>query len=611
MKREEFLKLLKHNVIIADGAMGTMILRLADNPVACIEYENILHPELVKDIHQQYIRAGARLIETNTFGANRISLKRHNLDDKVEEINRKAVQIAKSVIEGNGFVAGSIGPIITSIKDDKELENFGLENVVEEQAKVLIEEGVDLILLETYTNVEQLNKVVSIIRHLTDLPIIASMTINKSGMTYDGYQLNTIYKKILDNGADVIGINCGYGIHALELALEKLSGIDVPISVMPNAGLPHFEGGRIVYGVSEEYFANKAERFVELGAKIIGGCCGSTPSHIEAVARRLKEKKIVHLPRKKKIIAIEKEYGFKKGRLLEHFEKLNHLPIICEIDPPGILNVEKQIKAIEMVKNAGADAISMAENPLATIKMSNFGFAAYLLSKINIDIILHITGRDRNLLGLQSLIMGAELLKISGLLMVTGDPSHAPIGPTNVFDVTSIGLLKLGTSFNNGQNLQGKYIKGETNFSLGCAVNPNVDNFTPQINHLKNKINSGARFTMTQPLFEKEKVDNFIEKVLNFDIKIFIGVFPILSFRIAEYLHNEVPGISIPEKLRTLLKQESDPERQKIKGIEYTKELVKGIIDNKRVDGLYLIAPHSDPFVLSDLVNFIRKELKV
>lgn len=597
---------LKKSVLVADGAMGTMVSQLSPHAVDCIEGLTLTNPELIADIHRQYVRAGAQILETNTFAANRIELARFRLETKTQEINKRAVAIARAEAGTEAYVAGSIGPLRTSAGGDAtEISANDFTGALTGQLETLIGEGVDLIIFETFSDSSDLLDAVRIAKSISNIPVLASMTAGRFGTTTSGEGLALTAKKLIDRGADIIGLNCGYGIRAIEGALEYLSGLGVPLSVMPNAGFPEQTGGRLRYGASEEYLANEAIVLAQMGARIIGGCCGTTPAHIEAISRKLREKRIVVKPRvRHDITPAQEDSAFKPGALLAAFASVN-LPIICEIDPPATLKTERNTGAILAAITAGADAISMADNPLATIKIENMAFAAHIKKLTNARVITHLTGRDRNLLALQSFMLGAHLLGIESLLCITGDPSTLHGGPSNVFDANSLGLIKMAANLNRGRNLLGKEIGVQTDFSIGAAVNPNMTDFSPQVRHLRNKAAAGARFAMTQPLYEAEKVRAFADATRDIGIKIFIGIMPVLSSRTAEYLHHEVPGISIPEALRDALKKKGDPAYQMETGLDHARKLIAEIAPE--ADGLYLIAPHTRPEVLADLVLFAKK----
>ena len=603
--RPQLLQRLKKSVLVADGAMGTMVSQLSAHAVDCIEALSLSNPELIADIHRQYVRAGARIVETNTFSANRISLSRFRLEGKTEEINRAAVRIARAEAGSEAFVAASIGPFYAA--GSAEIAGRApseYRDVREAQVRVLLDEGVDLIIFETFSDVAELLDAVAETKKLTQIPVAASMVASRFGTTAGGEGLSISARRVIDAGADIIGLNCGYGIRAIEGAMEYLANLGVPVSVMPNAGFPEQDGGRLRYGASEEYLAEEAVVLAQMGARIIGGCCGTTPGHIAAISRKLKEKKIVLTPRiRRQIEPAKTDDAFKPGALLSALTE-EKLPIICEIDPPATLKIDKNVDAIRAVMAAGASAISMADNPLATIKIENLAFASHVRCTIKAPVILHVTGRDRNLLGLQSFMLGAHVAGVESILCITGDPSTHHGGPSNVFDVNSIGLVKMAANLNRGKNLLGKDIGTQTNFSIGVAVNPNMTDFSPQVRHLRNKAAAGARFAMTQPMYQGEKIRAFVEATRSLEIRVFVGIMPVLSSRTAEYLHHEVPGITIPHELRDALKARDDLEYQKQVGLEHARTLIDEILPV--IDGLYLIAPHTQPVVLAELVSFAR-----
>jgi methionine synthase I (cobalamin-dependent)/5,10-methylenetetrahydrofolate reductase len=607
MASNDLLALLKDTVLIADGGMGTMVQELSPRPVECVEALNLYNPDLIREIHKEFIAAGAVIIETNTFGANRFALEKFHLEEKVGEINRLGVEIAKSAARPGIFIAGSIGPIrLPGIFAPDEAEPL-VKSAVIEQVKTLVQSGVDLIIIETYPVLEQLQSVLTIVKAETKLPVIASLSPGAQGATFDGVAVADAAASLIRYGADIFGLNCGHGIKAIENGIESIAGLGIPVAVMPNAGLPERVGGRLLYGVSEEYFAEKAVLFTQFGARIIGGCCGITPHHIRAASERLKAEKIVrHKVKRFSLSPVTVEAGFKEGAFLESIKKTS-LPIICEIDPPSRLKTERSIDAICRVHAAGADAVSMAENPLATIRISNLAFAAAVKKRVNTKIILHLTGRDHNIIGLQSIMLGAHVLGIEGLLCVTGDPSHTAGGTSNVYDVDSSGLIKMAAQLNKGRKAWGDDAGLETDFSIGAALNANVKDYSVQVKRLKKKIEVGARFVMTQPLFESDKIDEVSESIKQLGVKVFIGIFPLISLKTAEYLHNEVPGISIPDHILGLLRKNEDSEYQRRAGIECTQELLSKIAC--RADGLYLIAPAGEPELLESIVNFIRVQL--
>ncbi len=601
--RLSLLDRIAKSVLVADGAMGTMVAQLSPRAVDCIEELTLTNPDLISDIHRQYVRAGAQLIETNTFAANPLALARYRLESKTNEINRRAVSLARAEAGPDVYVAASVGPVNAG-SGGEAASMQEVHDALVGQLEPLIAEGIDVIAFETFGDAADLLDAVRIAKKLCAVPVLASMTASRFGTTASGAGLTVTARALVNEGADIIGLNCGYGIRAVEGAIEYLTGLGVPISVMPNAGFPEQVGGRLRFGASEEYLAGEAVVLVQMGARIIGGCCGTTPAHIEAIARKLREKRIVVRPRVRHELAQAAETpSFKPGALLDAFSNVKR-PVVCEVDPPATLKIERNTEAISAIIAAGADAISMADNPLATIRVENLAFAAHVKRLTGARVIAHITGRDRNLLGIQSYMLGAHVLGIESLLCVTGDPSTLHGGPSNIFDANSIGLIRMAANLNRGKNLLGKDLGVQTDFSIGAAINPNVADFSPQLRHLRNKAAAGARFAMTQPMYDVEKCRRFLDAGREIGIRIFVGVMPVLSSSTAEYLHHEVPGISIPDTLRALLRSRDDPEFQRNTGLAQARAFIAAMAPH--ADGFYLIAPHTRPEAIAELVAFAK-----
>ncbi len=345
------LSRLKHSVVVADGAMGTMAASLSPQAFESVESLTLSNPDLISDIHRQYVRAGAQIIETNTFGANRRELSRYHLENKTVELNRTAVRLARAEATSDVYVAGSIGPCSSSGEGDQELSgSIDYEDVLREQLHALLEEGIDLVFFETFSDAGELAAAVGLAKKLTAIPVAASLVASRFGTSASGEDLSLSAQRLVESGADIVGLNCGYGIRAIVNAMEHINSLGVPLSAMPNAGFPERIGGRLRFGASEEYLANEALVLAQKGARIIGGCCGTTPSHIEAIARKLGEKKFVLKVRVRREIApVQTGDGFKDGALLESFSSVN-VPVICEIDPPATLSVTRNLEAIQAAR---------------------------------------------------------------------------------------------------------------------------------------------------------------------------------------------------------------------------------------------------------------------
>ena len=610
--KPDFIEYLQNKVLLGDGAIGTYIYSKGIELGKNIERLNVSEPDLIYSIHEEYIRAGSQLIETNTFGANRPKLEEMGLDAKIRDINQMGVQLAKRAAGQDVYVAGSIGPTGREISiTDEDRNAEPLANIYKEQISILLESEVDILLFETFTHLEELITAITTARQLSDIPIIAQMAYPANGRTSSGIDAITCGEAALAAGANVIGGNCGRGVSSLLTAMEHLSPLrnKAPLSAFPNAGFPEIVGHRMVYPAEPAYMVKVLADMIKLGAHLVGGCCGTTPVHINEFQQHLKIKRRP-LQRSADVQGDAKtttktNSTAKKGQFLESLTP-NQIPIVVELDPPTHLDVTGVIDGAKAIKESGANAISLGENPLAILRADNLSLAHIINEKLNIETIIHLTCRDRNILGLQSQVMGAHLLGISGILGITGDPatSSDQPGTSGVFDVKSFGLLRMIDLFNNGKNMAGKAMKESTNFSIGGAFSFRPSRPEVQIRRLERKVELGLKFVMTQPLFDAGEVEQMMEAISHLDILILPGIFPLISARNADFLHNEVPGISIPKILLKKLWQYEKVEDQRKCALDYTRKLMDEIASF--VDGLYLISPLNKWNVTADLTREIR-----
>ncbi len=611
--KPNFTDYLRDKVLLGDGAIGTYLYSKGLELGKDTERLNLSEPDLIYSIHEEYIRAGSQLIETNTFGANRFKLQESGLDSKIRDINLAGVQLAKRAAGQDVYVAGSIGPsgmdfpLSTGDADEE-----GLEQIFREQIEVLLEGGVDLLLFETFTHLDELVLAIKTARSLTDAAIVAQMAYPSGGKTAAGVDALACGETALAAGANVVGGNCGRGVSSLLTAIEHLSPLrdQVPLSAFPNAGFPEIVGHRMVYPAEPAYMVKALAEMIKLGARLVGGCCGTTPSHIHEFQQHLKIKRrplvrSADIQGDSSQKSEEKKASHINGNLLENLPA-DQLPVIVELDPPTHLAVEGVIEGARQLKESGANAISLGENPLAILRADNLSLAHLIHEKLDIQTIIHLTCRDRNILGLQSQIMGAHLLGISGILAITGDPatSSDQPGTSGVFDVKSFGLIRMIDHFNQGHNLAGKAMKTETNFSIGGAFSFRPSRPEVQIRRLERKTELGMKFVMTQPIFDSGEIEQMMEAVNHLDLLILPGIFPLISARNADFLHNEVPGISIPESLRKKLWQYEKVEDQRKCALDYTRQLMGDVSDF--VDGLYLISPLNKWEVTAELTREIR-----
>lgn len=589
-----FRERLKAGIIICDGAMGTYLNQKGISYDRCFDELNLSKPDLILQIHQEYINAGAEMIETNTFGANSIRLSGYGFEDKVREINIKAAKIAREARDTVGqdiLVAGSIGPLGKQLQPYGRISHRSAFSIFLEQVEALLEGGVDLFMVETISNLEEMELAVSAIKRVTKLPVVCQMTYTAEGRTLLGNGPEEVVSHLAPLEVDVIGANCSVGPQKMLEVIEVLAEIGAGyISAQPNAGLPRLYAGRFVYFSSPDYFAGYARKFVDTGAVIVGGCCGTTPEHIAAVSRTLKDihpiRKELPITPKIKVKAVKKE---KTVEMISPFmEKLSgRFVMAVEIDPPKGSNPDRLIKVVEQLKEAGVDAVNIADSPMARVRMSSLAMAYLIKQNIDIDIVLHFTTRDRNLMGLQSDLIGAHAIGIRDILALTGDPPSLGDYPsaTAVYDVDSIGLVKIINKLNSGYDFSGNSIGRSTCFSIGIAVNPMAPDYQLEMDRLKRKITAGGQYIFTQPMYDLDMVNSFLNDVSKFNLPIILGVLPLVSYKHAEFLHHEVPGIDVPEAIRQRMNKAKDESANE--GEQIALEIIDKI--KKSVAGLYLM----------------------
>lgn len=600
------LEKLQSQVLTADGAMGTLLYSYGID--YCYEELNVKKPEVIENIHQQYIDAGADIIQTNTYTANAIKLERYGLENSVKAINESAIQIAKKIAsKGEQFVLGTIGGIRGIRKSDATLDE--IIRSLDEQAGVLLAGNPDGLLLETYYDFDELKAAVNHLRRITDVPIISQVSMHEPGILQNGLRLNDALHQLEAIGADIVGVNCRLGPHHTIQAFED---VELPskafLSAYPNASLLDVEDGKIVYESEAEYFGRSAVLLRDQGVRLIGGCCGTTPKHIEAVKHRLADlPPIQHKVVKHKEVILIKEATKESYKPL-HEKAKKERSIIVELDTPRHLEIEKFIEGSKALYEAGADAVTMADNSLASPRISNMAMGSILKLNNNIRPLAHITCRDRNLIGLQSHLMGLNALGIHDILAVTGDPSKVGDfpGATSVYDVSSIELLQLIKKLNEGISFSGKPLRKKANFSVAAAFNPNVRVVERAVGRLEKKIEAGADYFITQPVYSKEKIIEVYEATKHLETPIFIGIMPLTSVRNSEFLHHEVPGIKLSEEvLERMRATGEDKEAARFEGIAIAKELIDTAAE--LFNGVYLITPFMRYDMSIELMNYIRE----
>ncbi|MBK5276416.1 MAG: bifunctional homocysteine S-methyltransferase/methylenetetrahydrofolate reductase [Desulfuromonadales bacterium] len=598
---------LKTEILTGDGAVGTMLYAKGVSLDSNFEHLNLVRPDLVLELATEYVAAGAQVIETNTFGANRTKLAAIGLGHKVSEINSAGARITRQAAPpGSGvLVAGSVGPLVPVKGDERELSGDEMTDVFREQCLALAEAGIDFFLLETFASLVQLSAAVRAARE-TGLPVCASMAFLEGGRSGDGTSVETFCAAMEQAGADMLGANCGAGPLELVKVVRRMAGLTVkPIAAYANSGFPEYHEGRYIYRTTPDYFAAMAREMADAGANLIGGCCGTTPEHISAIARGLAGAR--PLPRRPATSVSISESAEQEapGRtsFLDSWGKRKVITV--ELDPPKGLECARIIEGSRRLKEAGADAINLAENPLARPRMGNIALGSLIQREVGIEVIIHITGRDRNLIGMQSDLMGASLLGLRSVLAVTGDPAtmgdHA--GATSVFDLHSFTLIKLLNDLNRGVNAIGNPIDSGTGFTVGAAFNPNTRNTALQAQRLHKKIANGAVFAQCQPIYDPAVFFETLDLTRDCNIPILPGVMPLVSERNAEYLHNEVPGISVPEAVRNRMKG-LEKEAGVREGLKIAKEFIQATFD--AAGGYYLIPPFGKYELAVELIDYIQ-----
>ncbi len=599
-----FRKLLETDgIYVFDGAMGT---RLYDKGIyinRSYDELNLTAPDLVREVHEEYVRAGADILETNSFGATRHKLQSYGLEGKIHEINAAAARIAREAARGKALVAGAIGPLGLRIEPFGPTSFDDAKEIYREQVAGLLEGGVDLFILETFSELPVIEQAIKAVKELSDLPIVAQMTIQMDGNTTFGTTSEVFTARLDELGVDVIGLNCGVGPTHVLSALEKMRDVtEKPLSAQPNAGLPRDVQGRQFYMGSPEYMATFAKRFVQAGAKFVGGCCGTTPTHIKLIADAIRSisprqaqvfakhghAKVVDLkPPDVEVVPMEDRSRW--SRKIAHGEFVTSVEVL----PPKGCDAEKTLDSIKLLKNAGVDGVNIPDGPRAQTRMSAQATAVLVEREIGIEAVLHYCCRDRNLLGMMSDLLGAAALGLHNLLIITGDPPK--MGPypdaTAVFDIDSIGLTNMVNKLNHGLDLGNNPIGKPTAFSIGVGVNPGAVNLDEEIKRFEWKVEAGAEYAITQPVFDTEQLRVFLKKIEHVKIPIVAGIWPLVSYRNAEFMHNEVPGVNVTTNIleRMRIASEKGKEEAREEGIQIARESLLEVRD--LIQGAQVSAP--------------------
>lgn len=607
----DFRERLKLGPIICDGAMGTM-LDLYEYDELPKEIQNLKNPDIVERIHREYVEAGSEIIETNTFSANRSRLAEYHLENKIKDINIKGVEIAKRVAGNKVYVAGAVGPTGKLIEPIGKLRKHELKDIFKEQIEYLLEGGVDLIILETFVSLDELDQAIDAALQLTNIPIIAQKAFTEDSSILSGDFPIEVVEHIIQKGIDIVGANCSVGPQRIYGIIKKLHRDGIYLTAQPAAGIPIIQNGRSVYHATPEYLASYARELVEMGVSVIGACCGSTPQHIKAM-----KEAIQNVEFKKEKIKIQKEnvtedvseinllYDLERYRRSKFARNIGKkILTTVELDIPRGLDMQAVIEGAQKCFELGIDAVNITDGARARLRMSAIAISQLILQKVGIETITHFTARDRNLIAIQSDLLGAYSLGIKNILCVTGDPTNIGDYPQarTVLDVDSIGIIRAAKAMNKGIDLSGHTIKEPTSFLIACAFNPLALNLEMEIERLERKIEAGAEIVFTQPLYEIQTLEECLSKISYLNVPVMVGVLPLRNFRHADFLHNEVPGIRIPEKIREKLKNAGKDAITT--GIDISREFINEA--KNMVQGIYMMPPFGKYAVVEELLGVIR-----
>ena len=596
---KNILERISEHPLIFDGAMGTMIYSKGVFINTCYEHLCITSPKLIAGIHQEYADAGADVIETNSFGANRLKLQGHGLADQLEDINRASVRLARKAAGDDALVAGSVGPILKSGQVYLDSQAEELETIFREQLAILADEGVDFFMLETFTHIQEAQLAAKVAKQFK-IPVFVSVTVSKEGETEKGRKIEQLIQTLEgDSNVDGIGLNCGVGPAAAYANAERaLPHTTKPFVIMANAGLPQEVDGRMIYMASPEYFTEYAKRMIELGVRGVGGCCGTTPADIAIMAKNIKSmtgvKQHVAIASHAEqaapevdVIPMADKCGF--AAKLARGEKVTSV----EITPPRSIDLQPMLDKCQVCKDAGIDAINIPDGPRASARISPMVAALAVERDVGIETVLHYCCRDRNLICMQSYLLGGYAGGLRNYLIITGDPPKLGDYPdsTAVFDVDAVGLTQVVTNLNHGIDVGGNPINPPTGILIGVGANPCAVEPERELQHYINNINAGAEYSITQPIFDPEALLRFLDtaEAKGGDIPVVAGVWPLVSFRNAEFLANEVPGVEVPDAILERMSKAKTKEDGRKLGIEIAREICDRIAD--RVAGYQVSAP--------------------
>jgi homocysteine S-methyltransferase len=595
----DLLARLKKSPVLCDGAMGTLLYAKGIFINRCYDELNVSQPDLIRGLHHEYLQAGAEIIETNTFGGNSFRLARHGMENRVREINLAGARLGREAAKSfDVWVAGSVGPLGIRIEPLGKTSYEEARDAFREQIAALVEGGVNLLVLETFGYLEELHQAILAAREVNpSIPVVAQVTIDEDGNCLDGSTPETFTRRLEEWGADVIGCNCSVGPVAMLDAIERVRALtSLPLSAQPNAGIPRSVEGRNIYLCSPEYMASYARKFVAAGVRLVGGCCGSTPEHIRVMKAALRaseaRSKVVAasasgaVPTPPPSPALPLEKRSKLGAKLAAGEFLT----MVEIVPPKGTDIRKELEGARFLKSVGVDGINIPDSPRASARMSNQALSLLVQQQVGIEAVLHYTCRDRNVLCIQSDLLGAAATGIRNLICITGDPPKMGNYPdaTAVFDVDAIGLVNIVQNLNRGLDIGGNPIGVGTSFVIGVGANPGVPNLDEEIRRFEYKVEAGGEYAVTQPVFDLSLLETFLRHIEHCRIPVVAGIWPLVSVRNAEFMKNEL-RVSVPNSILDRMARAKTPEAAREEGIAIAREMLVAVRD--MVQGAQISAP--------------------
>ncbi len=605
-----FRERLTKGPVLCDGALGTL-LDLYEYPEQPREIHNIRNPDIVRRIHTEYVNAGADLIQTNTFSGNRARLSAYHLEEKLQELNTRGVELAREAAGKNVYVAGSVGPTGKLLEPIGKLRQSEAREIFTEQIRILIEAGVDVLMLETFVSLQELDLALEVAKSLTDIPIIAQKTFPEDGAILSGTFPVEVVEHLMSKGADVIGANCTVGPQRMFSIIKSMYKEGVYLSAQPAAGIPTLMNGRALYHTSPEYLGQYARELLQSGVTVIGACCGSTPSHIAEMRKALdsfQKNPVVEAPAERRVTSVRISETASADSLRDDRSRFakslgKRLLTSVELDIPRGLDMSSVIDGARFLNRHGIDAINITDGARARLRMSSIALSSMIQREVGIETMMHLATRDRNMIGLQAELLGAHALGLRNVLFITGDPTNIGDYPqaTSVFDIDSSGLIRAAKAMNRGEDLMGNDLGQRTSFLVACAANAMASNMDAEIAKLEKKVEAGADLIYTQPIYRIDTLEGLLRRIEGWKIPVMVGVLPLRSYKHAEFLHNEIPGMTIPGPIRDQLRRAEKKAGQV--GVDISVEFLQQA--KGHVAGVYLMPPFKKYEIVPEILDAI------